>query len=189
MTSTWCPSVQSPVPFMWWSAWTNTWAVGLPLRKDVSCMRLTKYGERWALPAFPNLRFIKMRQIKMNGVNISTISLIYTSACLLSSLFSPSLLSFLPPPLCFPLSSSIHSFLKRMHWVKIVTFKLKKGKGGYIFRVNGFKVNIWIQYIYKSLVESPLGFSLIFFFSVWLDWKKNYPVIHMDYLKLNKQYK
>lgn len=105
-----------------------------------------------------------------------------------STLSSPSLLSFLPPPLCFPLSSPIHSFLKRMHWVKIVTFKLKKGKWRYIFRVNGFKVNIWIQYIYKSLVESPLAFSLIF--CLEFSWtEKNYPVIHMDYLKLNKQYK
>lgn len=71
-------------------------------------MRLTQYGERWAIPALPNLRFIKMRQIKMNGVNISTISLIYTSAGLLSSLPSPPLLLFLPI-LFFP--SSLHPFV------------------------------------------------------------------------------
>lgn len=135
---------------------------------------------------------LKWGKLKWTGVNISTISLIYTSACLLSSpstLFSsPSLLSFLPPSLCFPLSPPIHSFLKRMHWVETVTFKLKKGKEGYIFRMNGFKVNVWIQYTYKSLAESPLGFSLTF--CLMFGWaEKNYPVIHMNYFKLNKQYK
>lgn len=106
-----------------------------------------------------------------------------------STLFSSSsLLSFLPPSLCFPLSSPIHSFLKGVHWVKTVTVKLKKGKGGYIFRVSGFKVSVWIQHIYKSLVVTPgLHFNILL--NVWLGWKKNYIVIHMDDLKLNKQYK
>lgn len=169
MNSTECPTIQSSAPFMCWSTRTNIWAVGFPLRKDVSCMRLTKHGERWAIQLSLIWSLLKWGKWKWMGwIYQQFFWFTPLPACFppfllpLYSFSSPSLFSFLPPSLCFPLSSPIHSFLKRVHWVKTVTVKLKKGQGGCIFRVSGLKVSVWIQHIYKSLAESPLGFSLTF---------------------------
>lgn len=64
-----------------------------------------------------------------------------------------------PSPISGCLSSPIPWFLKRMHGMNS-HFRLKRGNGGYVFSVTGFKLSVWKQHIHKPLTELSLRMDL-----------------------------